>query len=83
MTTTPTLNVSEIQNLVTKFYYKNNQLCFQILLQDKSDKITPFKEYTNYAEYKKAYNQLMDQKSDKNAIDTPQSKQDSSYMILT
>ena len=76
-------NTDHLQYLVTKFYYKNNQLCFQILVQDESKNKTAQMEYSDYTEYKKAYNQLMDLKSKKKSIDTPQIQQKSSYMSLS
>lgn len=54
-----TINGSEIQNLITKFYYKNNHLCFQILLHFGLDRTVPFQEFSDYAEYKRVYNDLL------------------------
>ena len=76
-------NTDHLQYLVTKFYYKNNQLCFQILVQDESKNETTQMEYSNYDEYKKAYNQLMDLKSEKKSMDTPLIEQNMSYMSLS
>lgn len=76
-------NTDHLQYLVTKFYYKNNQLCFKILVQDESKNKTTQMEYSDYTEYKKAYNQLMDLKSKKKSINTPVIQQESSYMSLS
>lgn len=76
-------NIDQLQYLATKFYYKNNQLCFQILVHDESKNKTIQMEYSDYPEYKKAYNQLMDLKSKKKSIDTPLIEQKSSYMSLS
>ncbi len=54
-----TITGSEIQNLITKFYYKNNHLCFQILLHFGLDRTVPFQEFSDYAEYKRVYNDLL------------------------
>jgi len=78
-----TKKTDHLQYLITKFYYKNNQLCFQILVQDESKNKTAQMEYSDYTEYKKAYNQLMDLKSQEKSIKTPLIQQDSSYMSLS
>lgn len=59
MESATTITGSEIQNLITKFYYKDNQLCFQILLHFGLDRTVPFQEFTDYTEYKAVYNDLL------------------------
>ena len=54
---------TQIKNLITKFYYKNNNLCFQILLLLDQNKSVAYEEYVDYSAYKKAYNELMDIKT--------------------
>ena len=54
---------SKIKNLITKFYYKENHLCFQILLACENGETKLYKEYTDYAEYKEAYDQLLEMKA--------------------
>ena len=61
----------DVKNLITKFYYKNNHLCFQILLQLALDKMIPYCEYKDYATYKDAFNRLLKAKSNNMAIDMP------------
>ncbi len=63
---------AEIQNLITKFYYKNNHLCFQILLYLGVENTVPFKEFTDYTEYKKVYSELMDAKTNNQVVSIPQ-----------
>ncbi|NNE29348.1 MAG: hypothetical protein HKN16_06915 [Saprospiraceae bacterium] len=65
------INGSEIQNLITKFYYKENNLCFQILLHFGLDRTIPFQEFTDYAEYKKVYNDLLAVKNNDKTLDVP------------
>ncbi len=78
-----TLKGVEVENLITKFYYKDNHLCFQILLECGLNKKIAYKEYSDYSEYKSAFNQLMEMKSLNKAISLPSTKQNLSYMSLT
>ena len=66
------INGNEIQNLITKFYYKNNHLCFQILLYLGVENTVPFKEFTDYTEYKKVYSELMNAKTTNQVVALPQ-----------
>jgi hypothetical protein len=58
-----TIHSSKIKNLITKFFYKENHLCFQILLNCENNETRLFKEYTDYAKYKEEYNRLLDAKT--------------------
>lgn len=66
------INGANIQNLITKFYYKNNHLCFQILLYLGVESTLPYKEFTDYAEYKKVYTELMNAKANNETVELPQ-----------
>ncbi len=57
------IHSSKIKNLITKFYYKENQLCFQILLACENGETKLYKEYMDYAKYKEAYDQLLEMKA--------------------
>ena len=46
------------QDLITKFYYKQNHLCFQIILNVGKNEMVPYQEFTDYAEYKIAFEKL-------------------------
>lgn len=46
------------QDLITKFYYKQNHLCFQIILNVGNDEMVPYQEFTDYQEYKVAFEKL-------------------------
>lgn len=50
------------QDLITKFYYKQNNLCFQIILKTESNETVPYREFTDYNEYKVAFEQLSQMK---------------------
>ena len=57
------LHSSKIKNLITKFYYKQNHLCFQILLNCENGETKVYKEFIDYAEYKAEYNRLLEVKA--------------------
>ncbi len=57
-----TIHSSKIENLITKFYYKKNHLCFQILLNCEGNETKLYKEFNDYAQYKAAYNKLLEMK---------------------
>ena len=59
----------EIENLITKFYYKNRQLCFQIILNLGLSGKVSYCEYDDYFVYKQKFNELLDAKhQDKNIL---------------
>ena len=67
---------SKIKNLITRFYYKNNQLCFQIILAFEKGGTKLHQEFMDYADYKKEYDRLLEVKAADEAIsslgqDTP------------
>lgn len=50
----------QVKDLITKFFYQNNQLCFQILLHLEGGKTVLFKEFADYSGYKRAMATLHD-----------------------
>ena len=58
-----TIHSSKIKNLITKFYYKDNHLCFQILLNCDNDVPRLYKEFVDYTQYKSEYNRLLEVKA--------------------
>lgn len=54
----------EIENLITKFYYKNKQLYFQIILNLGLGKKVFYREFSDYYKYKKSFDQLLKAKSE-------------------
>jgi len=59
----------DVQNLITKFYYRDNQLCFQILLHMGLDQTIPYQEFSDYARYKQVYSKLLAKKSSNSPIE--------------
>ncbi|MBL7815133.1 MAG: hypothetical protein JNL70_08985 [Saprospiraceae bacterium] len=54
------MKTQEAQSLLTKFFYKDNHLHFQILIQAESELVL-FGEYNDYGLYKNAFD-LIQQK---------------------
>lgn len=75
-----TIHSTKIKNLVTKFYYRDNHLCFQILLHCEGDETIVFKEFMDYAEYKLEYNRLLGAKSANECIVMPQQVSQNTHM---
>ncbi len=59
---TGTYNIKgkQISNLITKFYFKNDNLKFLILLKLKGNTIIPFEEYNDYSTYRDNFNNLLE-----------------------
>ncbi len=57
-----------VKKVLTKYFYKDNQLCFQLLitLNDKKDIMG---EYANYSDYRKAFNELLAQAETGNIVE--------------
>lgn len=72
----------QIKNLLTKFYYKNNNLCFQIFLLFEQDQSLIYSEHTDYADYKKTYGRLLDARTKNLSLELPKNNLETSPMIL-
>lgn len=72
----------QIKNLVTKFYYQNNHLCFQIFLLFDQDRSLIYSEHTDYAEYKKTYGDLLNAKTNNLSLELPKNNLETSSLIL-
>jgi hypothetical protein len=51
------MKLFEVKNLLTKFYYRNEHLYFQILVQ-RENSLDVYGEYMDYNEYKTAFDSL-------------------------
>ena len=56
------------KKLLTKYFYKDNQLCFQILITN-NDKKDIIGEYSNYSDYRRAFTGYLSQLETGNVID--------------
>ena len=41
-----------IKNLVTKYFYRRDHLCFLLFFKMEDDRVISYKEYTDYAAYR-------------------------------
>lgn len=53
----------QVKDLITKFFYKNNHLCFQILLHTRTNETIAYGVYANYSTYKKDFDNLQNARS--------------------
>lgn len=53
----------QVKDLITKFFYKNNHLCFQILLHTRVNETIAYGVYANYSTYKKDFDNLQNARS--------------------
>lgn len=77
-----TINGAQINNLITKFYYKENHLCFDILIKLESKTTIPYKVFTDYSEYRDAFNDLLTVKSNNELINIPILEPQTTYSTL-
>ena len=63
----------ETKNLLTKFFYRDNYLHFQILMQSANE-MQICGEFTNYDEYRKSFDALQTRLSDFKAKALPNVK---------
>ena len=56
-----TLN-QKIDDLITRFFYKEEQLYFRIMIKLNGGTMLPYNDYADYNEYKKAYAGLVEKK---------------------
>lgn len=52
---------NQLENIITRFYFKQKELCFQIILQLKHTRIV-YNEYNDYHQYKMQLAQLISAK---------------------
>ncbi len=68
------LHGGQVKDLITKFYYSNCHLCFQILLQVDGEETIPYQDFSNYGEYKLAITALEQAKGNGTVIKIPEKK---------
>ncbi len=64
MKTTVSIQGGQIKNLITKFFHREKNLRFQILLDLGQTSMIGYKEYTDYSKYKEDYKMLKNSKSE-------------------
>jgi hypothetical protein len=59
------METNEMKNLLTRFFYKNDYLFYQILIQDKSTSdTTMYGEYEDFDDYRKTFDSLQNNNLD-------------------
>ncbi|MEL7021230.1 MAG: hypothetical protein AAGK47_06465 [Bacteroidota bacterium] len=61
----------QIRQLLTKFYYNDSHLHYQILLEFEQGKTIVIKDFSDYASYKKVYSELYRIKKENLVIRVP------------
>lgn len=61
------LSKNDIQQLLTKYFYKENQLCYQILIQTKQQQTYIAGSFSSYSEYRRAL-ATMEEKIDSGTV---------------
>jgi hypothetical protein len=61
----------KVRDLITKFFYRDSHLYFHILLHVDGGETVFFREYTDYAEYKKAFSDLQQARLNNIVISVP------------
>lgn len=64
----------KVKDVITKFFYQNSHLCFHILLHVDGGETVFFREFTDYAEYKKAFSELQQARLNNRFISVPKKK---------
>jgi len=71
----------QVKDLITKFFYKNNHLCFQILLHTQMNETVAYGVYTNYSTYKKDFENLQNARSNNLTINVQNKNKESEMMV--
>jgi len=66
----------QVKDLITKFFYRDNHLCFQILLHTKTNETIIYGVYADYSEYKKDFNNLQESRSNNQTINLQNKNKD-------
>jgi hypothetical protein len=71
MNTVVEIRGNYVRDLITKFFYRDSHLCFHILLHVDGGETVFFREFTDYAEYKKAFSDLQQARLNNMIIKAP------------
>lgn len=72
---------NNVKDLITKFFYRDSHLCFHILLHVDGGETVFFREFTDYAEYKKAFSDLQLARLNNMIIKAPKKNMAASHVI--
>ncbi len=71
MTTGMEIHGRSVRDFITKFFYRESHLCFHILLHMDGGETVFFREFMDYAEYKKAFSDLQQARLNNIIINIP------------
>ncbi len=71
MNNTIQIHGHKVRDLITKFFYRESHLCFHILLHVDGGETVFFREFMDYAEYKKAFSDLQQARLNNIIINIP------------
>jgi hypothetical protein len=66
------LHKNEVSQILTKYYYKNSQLCYQILVQTTDGSTHVVEDLSSYTDYKRAVAQIESKLNSGTVIETKQ-----------
>lgn len=70
---------NQLENIITRFYFKQKELCFQIILQMKNTRVV-YNEYNDYHQYKMQLAQLINAKQSNQDIFLNTANKDNSLL---
>jgi len=70
----------KIDDLITRFFYKEEQLYFRIMVKINGGTLLPYNDYADYNEYKKAFAQLVEKKRANDGLNVTSNKSTTTYM---
>ena len=77
-----TMKGHQLENIITRFYYKQKELYFQIILQLRDKKVI-YSEYNDYSKYKMQLQQLLNIKETNGTLHfNPMKLQDTNYAVV-
>lgn len=62
----------QLKDLITRFFYKDNHLCFQIQLYVEGGEVIAYKEFDDYTEYKRAFSHLQELRASGGFLKVPE-----------
>ncbi len=66
------IQAARVKDIVTKFFYQDNQLCFHILVRMENGETVLFGEFADYSAYKNCFTELQKAKAQGNTIKLPE-----------
>ena len=68
------MRLVQVKDLITKYFYRDEHLCFQLLVLSESGEKVLFNEFTDYTECKRALDELQQMKASGTVVRIPEKK---------